>query len=194
MKKIILGSKSPRRKEILSYYNIPFEQVGSAFDEDSIIFNGNPETYVTDISKGKAEILSHIFPNAIILTADSTVYFEGKIYNKPAHYEEAFHFLSQFQGKWQSVWTGLTLYKDKNYYHQAEESKLLLNPLNETQIHVLLSKINWSDLAGGFTIENTGSLLVNKIEGCYYNILGLPVNCLHSLLLKIGINVWHYLD
>lgn len=193
MQKIILGSQSARRKEILNFYSLPFEQMASAFDEDSIPFSGDPGAYVTAISKGKAQTLAHTFPQAIILTADSTVYFENQVYNKPQNYEEAFHFLSEFQGKWQSVWTGLTLYKNHEYFHQAEETQLLLNPLEESQIHALLAKIPWSGLAGGFTIENSGSLIVRKIQGCYYNVLGLPVNCLYPLFLKAGINLWHYL-
>src|SRR3989304_3811281 len=81
--KIILGSQSPRRSEILSYFSIPFVQVPSSFDEDLVSFEGDPVKYAMTLSEKKAESLVGQFPQEIILTADTIVYFEDKIFKKP---------------------------------------------------------------------------------------------------------------
>ena len=99
MEKILLGSASPRRKEILGYFKLPFEQVPSAFDEDSVLFSGSPADYVQNIARGKIEALIPKYPGKIILTADTTVYRKGKIFGKPTSLEEAFRFLEELQGK-----------------------------------------------------------------------------------------------
>src|ERR1700722_1549812 len=106
MARIILGSQSPRRKEILGYFNIPFEQHTPPFIEESVQFHGDPIAYVNELSRGKAESLHHLYHEALILTADTIVYCDGKVYNKPKSYEEAFQFISEFSDHWHSVYTG----------------------------------------------------------------------------------------
>lgn len=191
--RLILGSQSPRRKEILSYFSLPFEQATPPFDEDSVPFNGDPAAYVCSIAKGKAESLHKRFPDAIIVTADTTVYREGKNYGKPATEEQAFEFLSELVGQWHSVYTGITVYKGREEYSRAEETRVLFNPLTPEEIRHYHTKLHWSDKAGGYAIQMAGGLIVRKIDGCYYNVMGLPINTLRDLLRNIGIELWEYL-
>jgi septum formation protein len=190
---IILGSQSPRRKEILSSFSLAFTQVTSNFDEDSIPFSGNPASFACRLSKGKAYALQPLYPNAVILTADTIVYREGKIYGKPENVDTAFRTLSELEGKWHSVFTGLTLLFEKHEYHQAEETKVLFNPLTSNQIKAYNQTSYWSDKAGGYGIQMGGGIVIKKIEGCFYNVLGLPINAVRELLQKIGIDLWEYL-
>lgn len=192
MKRLILGSQSARRKEILGYFNLPFKQVASAFDEDSIVFKNNPAEYVTLIAKKKAESLQKSFPDAIILSADTTVFREGKIYNKPKDEEEAFRYLSELVGQWHSVFTGVTVSTKDEQYSQYEETRVLFNPLNSEEIRHYHKKIHWADKAGGYAIQMAGGLIVRKIDGCYYNVMGLPINTVRTLLKKAGIELWDY--
>ena len=187
---LILGSSSPRRKEILGAFALPFEVASPPFDEDSIPFTGDPEKYVTSLSLGKAKSLHTKFPESNLLTADTVVYLDGKVFNKPAHLEEAVSFLSQLVDKEHSVFTGVTLHTPSEYYGQVEETKVHFNPLSLEQIRHYLAHMTWQDKSGGYGIQAAGGLLVKKIEGCYSNVMGLPVNSVRDLLLKIGIDLW----
>src|ERR1700733_14094475 len=160
MIRIILVSQSPRRKEILSSFNLPFSQASSNFDENSIPFSGNPASFACQLSKGKAYTLQPLYPKAVILTADTIVYREGKIYGKPENEEIAFRTLSELEGRWHSVFTGVTLLCEKHEYHQAEETRVLFNSLTSDQIRAYHRTSNWSDKAGGYGVQKGGGILI----------------------------------
>lgn len=193
MIRFVLGSQSPRRKEILSIFNLPFEQVSPTFDEETIPFTGNPSEYVCKLSKGKADSLAPALPNATILTADTIVYFHEKIYGKPKNEKEAFQTLSELSGQWHSVFTGITVRTKNQEFHQAEETRVLFNVLTPDKISLYLSKFHWSDKAAGYVIQTGGGLLIRKINGCFYNVMGLPMNTVRELFLQIGIDLWNYI-
>lgn len=194
MSTIILGSQSPRRKEILGYFSLPFLQAAPTFDEETVQFQGDPITYVHDLSDGKAASLAPLYPKDIILTADTVVYCDGKVYNKPKDRREAFLFLSELAGRWHSVYTGVTLQQGPLSIHQAEETRVLFNEVNSDHIHCYLDRTPWADKAGGYAIQMASGLLVNKIDGCFYNVMGLPLNTVRQLFAKIGIDLWHYMQ
>lgn len=192
MKQIVLASQSPRRKEILGFFSLPFEQMTPDFDEELVIFEGNPDQYVCELAKRKAESLMKQIPNAIIIAADTTVYCDGKLYNKPKTEAEAFQSLSELVGKWHSVYSGIAICDEGDCYVKAEETKVLFNFLTPDEIRRYHRRIHWADKAGGYSIQMGGGLIVKKIEGCFYNVMGLPINSLHELLKKIGIELWDY--
>ncbi len=192
MKKLILGSQSPRRKEILSFFDLPFEQISSDFDEFSVPFLGDPSKYVIDLSSGKANVLLQKHPKAIILTADTVVFHEGIVYNKPIDEEEAFRFLEKLVGQWHSIFTGVSVVVEGNKYHQWEETKVLFNTLTHEEIRHYHKKIHWADKAGGYAIQMAGGLIVRKIDGCFYNAMGMPINTVRTLLKKVGIELWDF--
>lgn len=193
MTRLILGSQSPRRKEILEYFSIPFEQMDSAFAEDSVPFHDDPEKYVCDISRGKAEALYRKFPKAAILTADTIVYKDGKVYGKPVDQKEAEQILLALAGTWHQVFTGVTVRYGRDEHTSYEMTRVLFNPLSLEEIRLYHSKIQWRDKAAGYAIQKNGSVIIRAIEGCYYNVLGLPVHTVKELLAKIGINLWEHL-
>lgn len=190
---LILGSQSPRRREILSFFAIPFQQIPSNFDEDSIPFIGDPHEYVKLLSNSKADVLASLFPGNIILTADTIVYKNGKSYGKPANKSELFQFLCELEGQWHSVFTSLTLINGTSSFQQTEETRVLFNSFSKGQMELYAACLPWQDKAGGYMIQGTGSLVVKRIEGCYYNVMGLPINALRELLQKIGIDLWSFL-
>lgn len=190
---LILGSQSPRRREILNFFHIPFKQVSPNFDEESIPFHHNPQEYVQILAKGKADSLSQKFPEAIILTADTIVYREGKIYGKPANRDEALLFLKELSGNWHSVFTALTVFFKGENVQTLEETRVLFNALTDQQIEDYQTHLHLSDKAGGYMIQGAGSLIVKRIEGCYYNVMGLPINALYSTLKRAGIDLWKQL-
>lgn len=193
MKQIVLGSQSPRRREILSYFNLPFVSATPIFDEDSVPFQDNPEEYAIQISQGKAISLSSIYPKAIILTADTIVYRQGKIYGKPKTFEEAFNYFLELVGNWHTVYTGVTIHTENRNFSKTEATQVQFNALTPEQIKHYLTRVKWDDKAGGYAIQKAGGLIVSRIEGCYYNVMGLPINTVEALLKKTGIELWDYI-
>lgn len=190
MTHLILGSQSPRRKEILSFFNIPFDQVPSSYDEEALPFNDNPVEYVKTLSMGKAMDLHRQHPQSAILTADTIVYRAGRIYGKPRSFEEAVEGLESLQNQWHSVYTGLSLVQGHRSFDHVEETRVLFNPLTKREIELYVRQLHWADKAGGYAIQMAGGLIVRKIDGCYYNVMGLPVNGLRAILMHIGIDLW----
>lgn len=194
MIRLILGSQSPRRREILSFFSIPFVQIASAFDEDSVLFQGDPVSFAMELSRKKAEELAKRFASHMILTADTVVFFEGNIYNKPNSDEEAFLMLRNLSGKRHQVFTAVTVQKNSEIHSGYEETNIVLNSLTDSQIRLFHRSCSPLDKAGAYAIQQTGSILVSRIEGCYYNVMGLPVNTVNQLLGKFGINLWEHLN
>lgn len=192
MDSLILGSKSPRRKEILGYFSLPFVQISSSFDEESVPFLGDPGRFVLEISKGKADDLLAKYPGRLILTADTVVFREGEIYGTPKDERQALETLIALEGKWHEVYTGVTLCGPGRCDYACERTKVLLNALTKSEIEQYLSHKIWTDKAGGYAIQKSGGLLVNKIEGCYYNVMGFPINAVQKLLLTHGIDLWNF--
>ncbi|MGZ3634051.1 MAG: Maf family protein [Parachlamydiaceae bacterium] len=191
---LILASQSPRRREILRYFSLPFEAITSQFDEDSIPFTGNPETYVLTLASGKASALSQSYPEAAILGADTIVYRHGKVYGKPRTEKEANATLTELAGQWHSVYTGVVLTYQGNIFQTTEETRVLFNSLTLAQIKHYHTSLHLYDKAGSYQLQNAGGLIVNRIEGCYYNVVGLPINSVRTLLQKIGIELWDHLQ
>lgn len=190
---LLLASTSPRRREILSYFSIPFTSIAPFFDEEAVPFHGNPEEFVSILAQGKADSLLSIHPEAILLSADTVVYANGKIYGKPKSAEEACQSLHELVGKWHTVYTGMALRQGNQIFHQVEMTRVLFNDLTTTQIEHYIAHTKWADKAGGYAIQLAGGLIVRQIEGCYYNVMGLPINTLAALLKRVNIELWDFL-
>ena len=190
--KIILGSQSPRRREILGTFSIPFEVVPSSFDEESVRFEGDPGKHATLLSQKKNEVLREAYHDDVVVTADSVVFCNGRLFNKPQDEKESHEFLSALSGNWHSVFTGVTVARGPLVFSDVEETRVLLNLLSPDQIKKFCMATTTLDKAGGYTIEKNGKLIVSRVEGCYDNVVGLAVNTKGKLLLKVGIDLWDF--
>lgn len=186
---IILGSCSPRRKEILGYFSLPFQQVHSGFDEDSVPFHGDAVAYVKEIARAKAAEIAKRHPGEIILTADTTVFANGRIFAKPLSMKEAHSMLRELSGTTHSVFTGVCIHEK---FLEAEETRVTFSELTDAQIFAYASSVGPLDKAGGYAIQESGGLIVKRIEGCYYNVMGLPLQTVRRGLLTVGIDLWEY--
>lgn len=190
---LILGSQSPRRKEILGFFSLPFRQVSSAFDEDSIPYAGDAAKLARELALGKAKALAVAYPNETILTADTVVAIDGITLGKPANEAQSKEMLTRLCGRWHSVITAVVAYKGGQFFTEEEETRVLCNVLTPDEIHRYMRDHSLQDKAGGYAIQKSGSLLVRRIEGCYYNVCGLPINATRRILRKVGIDLWDYL-
>jgi septum formation protein len=191
--RLILGSRSPRRCEILRYFSIPFEQVSSHFAEELVPFEGDPIAYVSTLSKGKGISLVAHYPKAVIVTADTVVFKDGKIFNKPANREDNLTMLQELNGSWHSVFTAVTAMKESDQITSYQETRVQFHHLTDHELNLYVRAFPGEDKAGGYGIQMGGNMIVRRIEGCFYNVMGLPMSALQDVLNKVGIDLWHYL-
>ena len=193
MTELILGSGSPRRREILNFFSVPFTQVSPDFDETQVLFHGDPAAFCCETAQRKALCLLEKYPKHAILTADTIVYQNKRLYLKPETLEEARLMLAELSGKKHSVFTGVCVLKGGECHLEAEESTVWFHELTDHQIRLYHEQYNPLDKAGGYAIQRGGSVIVKRIEGCYYNVMGLPLATTRRLLALVGIDLWNYL-
>ncbi len=191
---LILASTSPRRREVLNFFSIPFKQAEPLFDESSIPYDNDPKKHVMELSKSKALSLRESHPDDTIIAADTLVYFENQILGKPTSLENAFEILKKLQGKWHTVYTGVTLVNKNHIISDFDETKILLKNSSDEEIKKYITSISCLDKAGAYAIQMAGNIMVEKLEGCFYNSIGLPINVLERALKTVGISLWDYLN
>lgn len=192
---IILASKSPRRKEILKNIGIQFCIIESNFDE-KIEEIESPEDTVKYLSYKKAESVAQNLKEyketeALIIGADTVVVLDSKILGKPKNYDDAFDMLRRLSGKWHSVYTGICIYNviNNKYAVDFETTQVKIKNLTLDEINRYIEKERPYDKAGSYAIQGYGSLIVEKINGCYFNVVGLPVFKLSNLLMEFGVKL-----
>ncbi len=190
---LILASKSPRRKEILSNVGLDFEIYVSDTDE-SVPFGTLPYDAVMQISRRKAEAVRNALgekaKGKIILGADTVVTLENRIIGKPKDKEDAIEILKSLSGKRHVVYTGFTLIKDDFLYSDFESTNVYFRALTQEEIVAYVDSGEPMDKAGAYGIQQLGALLVNKIHGDYFNVMGLPINRIAvTFNEKLGINI-----
>ncbi|MCQ2476489.1 MAG: Maf family protein [Clostridia bacterium] len=175
MKKIILASSSPRRRDLLANAELKFDVCIKNVDE-TLPEGLAPAEAVEYIAKKKALAISAIAEDAIVIGADTVVVLDGKVMGKPKDKEHACQMLSALSGKEHEVITGVCLaYDDKaETFHCV--SKVKFWELSDEEIKHYVTSGEPMDKAGAYGIQGKGSVLVERIEGDYFNIVGLPVS------------------
>ena len=181
--KIILASGSPRRAEILNSVGWNFEKHVADIDESELA-GETPENYVQRLAKTKAETIAGDFPDKIILGADTTVVIDEQIIGKPANLDDARRMLKMLSGKWHEVLTGIALVENEKTVVGIQSTKVKFAEMNENEIEFLVEKGSPLDKAGAYAVQAQAALFIEKIEGDYWNVVGLPVNLLHRLYKK----------
>lgn len=189
-KKIILASASPRRKHLLLQLGLDFT-VDPSGSEESIHLHLPPNLIAVTLAENKAKDVARRHKDGLILGADTIVVIDGLILGKPRDKEQAMEMLSRLSGRWHSVYTGIALIDAKTgrQIKDYEESKVKFKNLSQREIENYINTGESLDKAGAYGIQGKGSLLVEKIEGCYYNIVGLPLFKLNTLLEEFGIEI-----
>lgn len=190
MQQIILASASPRRKKLLEQMGLRFKVVVSDYEEieDEKI---DPHLLAKRLSLGKAKAVAKKHKNAIIIAADTFVSFRGKIMSKPVTKKVAKDMLRLLSGKSHTILTGFTILDSKTgkVVTKSVESKAYMKKLTEKEIAAYVATGEPLDKAGAYGIQERGALFVEKIEGDYFNIVGLPIFSLAQELKKFGVEV-----
>lgn len=197
MKKIILGSASPRRRELLSQIGVSFEVRTSGREE--IYHSAIPEEIVRELALMKAENVAgdltdeqNEAPNdTIVIGADTIVVLDGKILGKPVDEKDAADMIGALQGRSHEVYTGVAILDydaqgEKNVSVHAVGTKVYVNPMDEAEISAYIDTGEPMDKAGAYGIQGRFAAYIDRIEGDYYNVVGLPVSYVYQALKRIG--------
>jgi septum formation protein len=184
--RIVLASKSPRRIALLKALGLTFEIIPSSVDESQVAA-GSPREIATEAARLKAEEVAARLDSALVIAADTIVCRGDKIYGKPKSIEEARETLRELSGRMHRVITGLALEETGHSdvapsRLDAEETQVFFKPLDDRNIDEYIATGEPFDKAGGYGIQGAGSSLVERIEGCYFNVVGLPLPRLLKLL------------
>jgi septum formation protein len=189
MQKLILASASPRRTAMLREMDIDFKAVPSLFEEPSHAHGQDPQNYATSNAAGKARQVAANLDVPIVLGVDTIVVYQDSVLGKPSSMDEARHFLHMLNGKTHEVISGICL-KDARANREltgAEKTLVTFRKLTTEEIDHYLKRIHPLDKAGGYAIQAHGSIVVERIQGCYYNVVGMPLARIEDMLLQ-----WHY--
>lgn len=191
MQKLILASHSPQRKKLLKQYGIPFT-VEPSNAKESFKIRTRPSTLVIENALLKAQAIAKKRKKGIVLGSDTLVYAGGKkIIGKPKSKKQAVRILKGMFKKPHWVYTGVALVDAQTGQTATgfEKTKITMNALSDDEIKRYHKKVSPLDKAGGFDIEGWGGLFIKKIEGCYTNVIGLPMAKLREMLKKMGVSV-----
>ena len=182
--KVLLASKSPRRREIMNLLRIPYTVVTIEGIDESYPDNLDADRVAKYISNKKAdEYLKRIKENEMVITADTVVINEGKILGKPKNERDAIEMLKFLSGKTHKVVTGVTVATKDKRESFSTETYVTFADLTEDEIRFYVETFHPMDKAGAYGIQEwIGAVAVSKIDGSFYNVMGLPVHRLYRLL------------
>ncbi len=190
MRKIVLASASPRRKKLLEQIGLQFEVCVSNFDETEDP-NLTPHELAKNLSLGKAKAVALRYKDAIVISADTFVSFKGAILSKPETKENAKLMLRLLSGRVHPIITGFTVLDTKTgkVVTRSVETKVYMKKLTDKEIGEYIETGEPLDKAGAYGIQERGVIFVEKIEGDYSNVVGLPLYELVRELNKFGVKV-----
>lgn len=186
--KFILASASERRKELLSRIVRDFEVRVSDFDEDSVKVNNDIESYVKILSEGKAKSVSlNCSKDSIIIGADTIVVIDNKVLGKPRDKNDAFRMLKELSNNVHRVYSGVTVINNTTKVIKSEclYTEVYFSELSDGEIWNYIDTEECLDKAGAYGIQGLGGVFVKKINGCYYNVVGLPLNLLNKMIKEV---------
>lgn len=196
MADLILASASPRRAAILKQLGLRFTVAPSSFPEESVT-SGSPEQLVTTLALNKAKQVAGAHTpetrvGSLVIGADTVVVLDGEILGKPADLNEAVTMLTRLSGKAHSVFTGLALVSVPESRTRVgyTETRVYFRDLSPYEIQAYVATGEPLDKAGAYGIQGKGAALVKKIDGCYFNVVGLPISQLVMMLHEFGVSIW----
>ena len=183
MKRLILGSASPRRQELLKQLNIPFEVIIKEVEETYPLELKDEQVSIYLAEKKAKVFLESLTNSELILTADTIVCYSGKVLGKPSSREEAIEMLSELSDAQHSVITSCALLSSEGMNSFFSKTLVSFYKLSMSEIHYYVDNFHPYDKAGSYGIQDwIGAVGIKEISGCYYNVVGLPVSALKERL------------
>lgn len=192
-KRIILASTSPRRHGLAQEMGLDFEVIPSKYEEDMTL-RLNPRELVKTLSYGKAKEVAERIKEGIVIGVDTIVVFKGKKLGKPKNEKDAFRMLKSFSGKWQEVYSGVAMIDRKTgkEIKDYEVTRVKFRKMNNDEIWRYIKTGEPMDKAGAYGIQGLSSIFIERVEGCYFNVVGFPVHNVYKNLRKLGVNIFEH--
>jgi len=184
-KPIVLASGSPRRKQLLEMLRIPFRVMPPDVDEH-VLPGEAPERYVTRLSRAKAEAVVARAPGELVLAADTTVVLGGAIFEKPTSPAHAVEMLSHLQGNTHEVMTAVAVARDGELAQALDVSRVTFRPVDRPTLEAYVATGEPLDKAGAYAIQGLGAPLIERVEGDFFGVMGLPLRLALDLLARFG--------
>lgn len=181
---LILASGSPRRRELLDLMGLTYTVETPDVDES---FSGRPSETVMEISRRKAAAVAARHSDSIIIAADTLVFADGAL-GKPHTPERAKEMLRSLAGNWHHVYTGITVINTRSgrILRNVDKTRVHLVPMTEQEIDAYVVTGEPLDKAGAYGIQGMGGMFVDRIDGSYSNVVGLPMSMLRIMLAQVG--------
>lgn len=196
MDAIILASSSPRRRELLTQAGIPFTVMPGGVDEDKVKLFGTPSQKAEQLARMKAEDVAKQVDKGIVLGADTIVVCDDEIFGKPADEAHARRMLERLSGRVHLVITGIALMNAETGEVKSghEITKVTFAELTKDEIDAYLTTGEHLGKAGAYAIQGRAAVFVKSLNGCYSNVVGLPLQRLYRMLTQMGINAaeWNF--
>jgi len=188
MARIVLASGSPRRRELLERIGISEFEIRVPEADESYPDTFSPQQIVEYISRKKNEAAASE-ADEIVITADTMVFLDDKRLGKPADEAEALKMLSALQGRHHTVCTGVTVRQGEKVLTESETTEVYFRPASEAELLAYIATGEPMDKAGSYGVQGKGALLVEKLDGDFFNVMGLPVLRLSRMLAEFGIKL-----
>ncbi|WP_211229069.1 Maf family protein [Geothrix fermentans] len=183
---LVLASSSPRRRHWLEAMRIPFEIQVPDVDETPLL-DEEPGDLVLRLAELKAEVVAQRHPGRWVMAADTTVAVDHHTLNKPVDVEDAVRMLTLIQGRAHQVHTGFCLQRDRDSHSFVDTAQVVFRPLTEAQIRWYVGTREPMDKAGAYAIQGIGALFIEGVEGSFSTVMGLPVERVGELFLRLGL-------
>lgn len=185
--KITLASKSPRRRKLLKQLNLKFKSIAVDTPE-KVRKNEKPSLIVKRISLEKLSKAKTLIKDGVIITADTIVVLDNKVLGKPKNQQDAFRILKKLSGRTHTVYTGYSIFNwlNKKQITEFEKTEVTFRVLSDDEVLEYIEGGSPMDKAGAYGIQDDfGAVFIKKVNGCYYNVVGLPLAKLYHSLLRI---------
>lgn len=179
--KMILASGSPRRAEIMHSVGWEFTKDVPDVDETEWL-DETPEAYVQRLACTKAEVVADRHPGKIVLGADTTVVVDRQIMGKPVDMADAQRMLQTLAGRWHEVLTGVAIARNEEVHVGLQRTRVKFAEMTPAEIDFLVVQGDPLDKAGAYAVQAQAALFIERIEGDYWNVVGLPISLVYSLV------------
>jgi septum formation protein len=182
---LVLASTSPRRISLLKQLGVPFEALDPGDAENSV--SKDPVEHVKDHALAKAQAVAGKHKGRIIIAADTIVVLDGAILEKPKDAEDAKKMLRTLCGRTHTVISAIALTEDERVDLRTEETKVTMKAFSEEEIEAYVATGEPMDKAGAYAAQGVGAFIIERVEGCFYNVVGLPLSLLYDMLRDAGV-------
>lgn len=188
--KVVLASASPRRRELLQLIGIEPEVIPAAIEESFLPGEGlDAFLRRVAIAKGLAVYRKRFF-HSLLVSADTVVVLDGAAIGKPVDRDQAFAMLSRLSGREHTVLTGLAILYQGETRYEVSRTAVRFKPLDRGEIEHYLDHEEYRDKAGAYAIQGRAAVFVESIAGCYFNVMGFPLNLFYRMLGERGVNLY----